>query len=127
MMKMIIAITTQAATKVLVETESSPTGYLIERSEQKNPRRNGAKNFFLNNTNNMIKTMKLEIFNTIDVNCELILRNIDEEFISLCSLLSNLFKSLFLISFMSVELFFELLKLLELPFIMMCCSLSISE
>ena len=38
----------------------------------------------------------------------------------------NLFKSLFLISLMSVELFFELLKLSEWPFIMMYCSLSLT-
>ena len=104
MMKIMIAITTQATTKVLVDIESSPTGYLIERSEQKNPRRNGVKCFFLNNTNNMIRIRKLATFNNIDVSCEVNLFNIVLGTPSFSHSLDSEIELFFLTLFISVEL-----------------------
>ena len=126
MIKITMAITTQAATKVLVDIESSPIGYLIERSEQKNPRRNGVKCFFLNNTNNMIRIRKLATFMNIVVRFEVNLFNIVLGTTLFSHSLDSEAELLFLTLFISVELSFKLLKLFECPF-MMICSLLFSD
>ena len=54
-----IKINTEDITRLVVDTVSSRTGYLIDTSLQKKPRLNGVTAFFLKSTNSKIKTIKL--------------------------------------------------------------------